>query len=114
MMYISIVYKTYKVLVMQVGENTCIRHEMSLRKISKSLALKALDSTNNRKKCKKHSSGDQMWHIHVHILFVLSEFPQHGFKIFTLLFKVFPDIMMCLFFVCVCGNTSEHAKCVQI
>lgn len=32
---------------MQVVENTCIGHEISLRKISEPLALKALDSTIN-------------------------------------------------------------------
>lgn len=42
-MYNWSVNKFYKVLVMQVVENTCIGHGISLRKISEPLALKALD-----------------------------------------------------------------------
>lgn len=42
-MYNRSVNKFYKVLVMQVVENTCIGHEISLRKISEPLASKALD-----------------------------------------------------------------------
>ena len=55
---------------MQVVENTCIGHEISLRKISEPLALKALDfipvtaQPQEMQCCRRyHLSDAQMWYI---------------------------------------------------
>lgn len=56
---------------MQVVENTCIGHEISLRKISEPLALKALDfipvtaQPQEMQWCRRpHISQAWMWHLH--------------------------------------------------